>query len=120
MACLLMVQLPAVLQQVALAFCLPYLVLALALAPTPAFTDMARYGDLSYGLYLFGFPIQQLVSSQIGASVQTWQVVLYALPAIVLLAYGSWNLLEKRALALKTWPDKFFFQSPRIETETIS
>lgn len=65
-----------------------------------------RFGDYSYGVYLWGFPMQQLVaSSGVG-----WAVSLNALlawPLAVLLGAVSWHLVEKPALALKSQPARW-------------
>lgn len=63
----------------------------------PAF-DMDRYGDFSYGIYIYAWPIQQLVwwkgqSGLVNA--------LCALPIVTALAVASWFLVEKPALRLK-------------------
>jgi peptidoglycan/LPS O-acetylase OafA/YrhL len=65
-----------------------------------------RFGDYSYGLYLWGFPMQQVVAA-IGAS---WAITFNALlawPLALLLAVLSWHAVEKPALALKTWPSRW-------------
>lgn len=75
----------------------PYCVLAVGLASTPVLRRAARFGDLSYGLYLWAFPVQQLVVLVVGVlPVAVNLVVVVALTAT--LAFASWHLLEKRAL----------------------
>ena len=57
-------------------------------------------GDYSYGLFLYGFPVQQALvqlDPQIGAG----QLTLEALLVALLLAVLSWHAIERRALALK-------------------
>lgn len=76
---------------------LPYVVLSIGLASTPGVRRAARFGDLSYGLYLWAFPVQQLVVLTIGVLPLAVNVPLVALLTAVL-AYASWHLLEKRAL----------------------
>jgi peptidoglycan/LPS O-acetylase OafA/YrhL len=40
-------------------FVLPYLILSIAFLPKLKTNWMTRYGELSYGLYLYAFPVQQ-------------------------------------------------------------
>ena len=62
--------------------------------------NMARYGDLSYGIYIYAWPAKQLVLHYSLAS--TWYGVgsLATLIAIMS-AFASWHLAEKWALTLK-------------------
>lgn len=56
-------------------------------------------GDYSYGLYLYGFPIQQAVAS-IGPAMHHWYLnAAISLPAAFLVAFSSWHIIEKPALA---------------------
>jgi len=58
-------------------------------------------GDYSYGLYLYGFPVQQAFAS-LGTQVHHWYLnILVCLPLTFLVAYFSWNVVEKPALALR-------------------
>ena len=64
------------------------------------FTD--RLSDLSYGMYIFAFPVQQVVV-ELGAP-RGWSFATHlwiSFLATSLLAYVSWHLLEKRALLFK-------------------
>lgn len=66
-------------------------------------------GDYSYGLYLYGFPIQQAVAA-IDPSLRHWYLnLLIAVPAAILVATGSWWLVEKPVLSrrhvLKTFEE---------------
>lgn len=59
-------------------------------------------GDLSYGMYIFAFPVQQIVV-MLGKS-RDWSFSTHlSLSFLVtgLLAYVSWHVLEKRALTFK-------------------
>jgi peptidoglycan/LPS O-acetylase OafA/YrhL len=69
---------------------------------TPGLRSAARFGDLSYGIYLYAFYVQQL-------SVRTWPATptygtttVAALVGTVLLAWVSWHTVEAPALALKS------------------
>ncbi len=61
-----------------------------------------KTGDYSYGIYLFGFAIQQAVAA-IGSWTHHWWLnIAIALPITVLIAIGSWHLVEKPALKLRS------------------
>jgi peptidoglycan/LPS O-acetylase OafA/YrhL len=58
-------------------------------------------GDYSYGLYLYGFPIQQAFAS-LGPWAQHWYLNLaVSASGALAVAYFSWNYIEKPALALR-------------------
>lgn len=66
-------------------------------------TNWERFGDMSYGLYIYAWPIMQLAAF---FHVQTRGWFVYHLVITVachIAAYISWHLLEKRALSLKRW-----------------
>lgn len=61
-----------------------------------------RLGDLSYGMYIFAFPVQQIVV-ELGRH-REWAFATHLGLSFVVtsvLAYLSWHLLEKRALLFK-------------------
>ncbi|NTS39854.1 acyltransferase [Flavisolibacter sp. BT320] len=61
----------------------------------------ARYGDLSYGIYLFGWPVQQLVILYIGKEISFPVSLLLTTVFLLPVAFASWHLVEKPALSLK-------------------
>jgi len=80
--------------------CGGYLTIYLALHPGIPAIPAARFGDLSYGLYIYGWPVEQTVLYlRPGTSPLTLFAI--ALPVTAVLALLSWHLLEKRALRLK-------------------
>lgn len=79
---------------------LPYIVLSIGFASTPVLRRSARFGDLSYGLYLWAFPVQQLVVSALPDAPQLLNIVI-VVAITACLAFASWHLLEKRALAAR-------------------
>jgi peptidoglycan/LPS O-acetylase OafA/YrhL len=78
-----------------------YLVIYLALERRLPLLRAARFGDLSYGLYIYGWPVEQLVTRLLGGAAPWWLVFALALPASCVLALISWRLVERPALALK-------------------
>ncbi len=79
---------------------LPYAVLVVGLASTPGVRRAARFGDMSYGLYLWAFPVQQLVVHFLG--VQRMVVDVPLVTGLTLaLAFVSWHLVEHPSLRLK-------------------
>ena len=62
-----------------------------------------RFGDYSYGLYLWGYPMQQLVA-HLAPRLPPAGNILLAWPSAMLLAVLSWHLVEQPALRLKSLP----------------
>jgi peptidoglycan/LPS O-acetylase OafA/YrhL len=83
--------------------CGAYLVLYLAFLPS-RLSGFARYGDFSYGVYIYAFPVQQCVTWMLGGHVAWWVNAAVSLPVVVALAVLSWHLVEKRTLQLKSSP----------------
>jgi peptidoglycan/LPS O-acetylase OafA/YrhL len=79
----------------------PLFVVGVGVASWPALRDASHFGDLSYGIYLWAWPIEQLGVSVLGK--QTPWPLLLALTVIAtaLMAYLSWHLVERRCLRLK-------------------
>jgi peptidoglycan/LPS O-acetylase OafA/YrhL len=67
---------------------------------TPVVGWLERFGDPSYGIYLWGWPCQQLVAFFVPAAGLFVHVTL-SLTMAVLFGYASWHLVEKHALKFK-------------------
>jgi peptidoglycan/LPS O-acetylase OafA/YrhL len=78
-----------------------YLALWLALTPRLPVIPAARFGDLSYGLYIYGWPVEEAVMWFSGGRAAWWQILLIALPATAAIAFLSWHLVERPMLRLK-------------------
>jgi peptidoglycan/LPS O-acetylase OafA/YrhL len=80
---------------------LPIAFLCLWLGITLPFRTVGRRNDLSYGLYVYGFPVQQTLAL-LGAARfgLTWFASLRLLLTMPL-AIGSWFLVERPALQFK-------------------
>jgi peptidoglycan/LPS O-acetylase OafA/YrhL len=79
---------------------LPYVVMTVGLASTPYVRRAARFGDLSYGIYLWAFPVQQVLVHLIGVQNMTLNLVMVSVLS-AMCALISWHLVEKPALLLK-------------------
>ena len=66
----------------------------------PFLNEFNKVGDYSYGLYIYAFPIQQLIASQF-INISVNQFFLYSMLATLLLAIPSWHLIEKKAIKYK-------------------
>jgi len=60
-------------------------------------------GDYSYGIYLYGFPIQQAVAYANGGSRSWYLDMLYVVPLTAMAAAASWWFVEKPALSLRKY-----------------
>jgi peptidoglycan/LPS O-acetylase OafA/YrhL len=74
--------------------------LFLAAFPPGAVESHKGRPDLSYGVYLYSFPIQQLIVSRM-PGVGPWTLTLLAIPPTLIVAGLSWYAVERPALALK-------------------
>jgi peptidoglycan/LPS O-acetylase OafA/YrhL len=63
--------------------------------------DPGRAGDISYGVYLYAFPIQQGLIALAPGAWTGWRLASAALVVTYALAILSWVLVERRALDLK-------------------
>lgn len=63
----------------------------------------SEYADYSYGIYLYGFPIQQAVTALTGGHRSWWLDLIFVLPATFAVAALSWRFVEKPALQLRAF-----------------
>ncbi|HEY3346077.1 MAG TPA: acyltransferase, partial [Nitrospirota bacterium] len=80
---------------------IPYLVLYFAYAKIPAIKNFGRYGDYSYGVYIYGFPIQQMVLLFLGPHINRFIFFIIAYAITLIISVLSWNFIENPALRLK-------------------
>jgi peptidoglycan/LPS O-acetylase OafA/YrhL len=80
------------------AFPIAYLTVWLGLKTPPKIP----FGDLSYGVYLIHFPIEQTVMHFFPGAGSWWRLTLLALPPTFACAWLSWNLVEHPILGRKT------------------
>ncbi|MBV2207734.1 MAG: acyltransferase [Pseudomonas sp.] len=82
---------------------LPYLVIYLAHLRIPRLAGFGKAGDFSYGLYIFSFPLQQLLMYWSAGSLPLLPFMVLGFSASLLAAVLSWHLVEAPALALKRY-----------------
>jgi peptidoglycan/LPS O-acetylase OafA/YrhL len=80
---------------------LPYAAMVVAYRTPHALRRLVHFGDVSYGLYIYAFPVQQLVAWSIGDDVTPLQIFAVSLPIAWLCGLASWRLVERPALRLK-------------------
>ncbi len=79
---------------------LAYMVLYLAYVPGRAIRTYNRVGDYSYGTYITGFPIEQVIAALI-PGISNIRMILMATPVTIVVAAVSWHCIERHALRLK-------------------
>jgi peptidoglycan/LPS O-acetylase OafA/YrhL len=88
-----------------------YAVLFLGLRPIYIPPLFAR-GDYSYGIYLYAYPVQQVVIAAAPDGYRTWYInMAAALPVTIALAMLSWHFVERPFLRLK---EKIKFNSDTV------
>jgi peptidoglycan/LPS O-acetylase OafA/YrhL len=78
-----------------------YAFLFIAVAPGLSHPRLEPPGDISYGVYLYGWPVQQMLQALYPAT-SGWLMLAPALAITCGLAALSWLLIEKPALRLKS------------------
>jgi len=87
-----------------LALSTPYLVMYLAFVPAGLIRQYNKLGDYSYGMYIYGFPVQQITVRLVDSHSTAINLAI-AFSVTLLLAALSWHLLESRALRFRAPAD---------------
>ena len=74
-------------------------ILQLGFMPLPFFGRFGIWGDASYGIYIYSFPVQQTLMYYF--KMDTLQLMLYSCVISIGFGYMSWHFVEKYALKLK-------------------
>ncbi|MGZ9675112.1 acyltransferase family protein [Flavobacterium sp. GNP001] len=77
----------------------PVLVLCIGFTAIPFFSTFGKYGDSSYGIYIYSFPVQQIL-------IFCYYIDVYCLIIVsafisIVCGFCSWHLIEKKALRFK-------------------
>lgn len=91
----------------------PYLLLHLGNIKNKYLNNFSAKGDFSYGLYIFAFPIQQLIIYYTNNNISIEIFIVLASIFTLIMSYISWHLIEKKALEYKkidllAWLKKVF------------
>ncbi len=78
-----------------------YLLMYCAFSPAITLHNWGKHADLSYGVYLYAWPVQQLLVQRFQGALTPYTLTLAALPLTVICATASWYLVEKPSLSLK-------------------
>ena len=78
---------------------LPYIIMNLAFV-SGNLNKFAKYGDFSYGLYIWGWIIQQIINQIYPGHSPIFNFII-SLPCTVIISWISWHLLEKKCLQYK-------------------
>ena len=79
---------------------LPVLFILFGLIPIPFIYNIGnKIGDLSYGIYIYGFPVQQTLMYYF--KLNHIELMIYSMIISCIFAYFSWHFIEKKALKLK-------------------
>lgn len=78
-----------------------YVVISFGSYATPVLRDFGRFGDMSYGVYLYGFPVAQCFSLAFGNTIPVEVQIIFTIGLTLVLAFFSWHLIEVRALRFK-------------------
>lgn len=81
-----------------------YLTIYAATSQRMVLPRAGRFGDFSYGLYIYGWPVEVCVAHAFGGSATWWQVFALGTTLSLILALLSWHVIERPALRLKNFP----------------
>jgi peptidoglycan/LPS O-acetylase OafA/YrhL len=77
-----------------------YVIFYIAYIPKGMIRKFNQYGDYSYGIYIYAWPVQQSVVALI-SGINVLELCIYSFIITLLLSYLSWHCIEKKALKLK-------------------
>lgn len=85
----------------ALALVVAPLVVTIGAASWPMLREAGRFGDLSYGIYVYAWPVQQLGVYALGKDQPYPLLLAFSLVGAITLGWLSWHLVERRVLSFK-------------------
>ncbi len=74
-------------------------ILLIGFLSLPFFSTFGKIGDMSYGVYIYSFPVQQALVYYYKLNV--YQLMVWSIIISVVFGYLSWHFIEKQALKYK-------------------
>jgi len=87
--------------RLSLLFMIAYSSVIFGSSKLPVFRSFGRFGDFSYGLYIYAFPVQQFVVFCLFDRIDSLTLAALAYVVTLILAGLSWHFVESPALRLK-------------------
>jgi peptidoglycan/LPS O-acetylase OafA/YrhL len=84
-----------------LAFVVPPLTIAIGLRSWPGLRYVSAFGDLSYGTYIYAWPVQQIGVALLGRQTPYLELLSMTILVTLALAATSWYFVERAALRFK-------------------
>lgn len=86
---------------------LPFVIISSGLQSTRFINGLTKkIGDLSYGIYIYAFPVQQTLVYYFKPHL--FELMIYTTLITCTMGFLSWHLIEKRCLKLKSLNDEIF------------
>ena len=79
---------------------LPIIIMLIGFMPLPFISTFGKFGDMSYGIYIYSFPIQQTLMYFF--KMNTYTLMFTSVLLSITFGFLSWHWIEKRALKYKT------------------
>ncbi|MCL9809089.1 acyltransferase family protein [Flavobacterium luminosum] len=78
----------------------------------PFLSTFGKYGDASYGIYIYSFPIQQALVYYF--QLDTYSLIVYSCLLSVIFGYLSWHWVEKKCMSLSYTRTQYFFEKYKL------
>lgn len=82
-------------------------IILLGFMPHSILNSFGKFGDSSYGIYIYSFPIQQALMYYFNMT--TYYLMVWSVIISIAFGYVSWHLIEKRVLSYKNISFRKFF-----------
>ena len=79
---------------------LPYIIFYVAYVPSGFIRKFNTFGDYSYGMYIYAFPVLQLLVA-LDPHISVLAIILYSFIMTLILSIVSWHFIEKKFLKMK-------------------